>query len=1195
MLAKLLIFEWKYQLRQTSYVLFSLFFFFMGFYLCVQKGAIDLNRPSHIHLFVGLISLCAVFQLMFQCAKTMLRDKESRSEQIIYSTSVPKKEFLLSRFLGIFTTAIFSSLLYVLGLYLAAMLNIADAHVGESFQLIHFLWPWFLLVIPNIFLSTSLLFGVSSLSKSTVLTFGTGLLLFIGFWINNLYIGSPFTGGRIAASPELMKLISLSDPFGLCASYEQIQFWTPVEKSMRMIQATGPLWINRIIWFSLSLLLLGVTYGLYTFKLSHTRNSLGIFSRFTRRPSQEKQALAFTGTPYFTINPDIQAGYAQIKAFGTLVKTDFKITLLDRKFLVLLLIWVGMVFLAIMHNINGQGVYGASYPTTALITNLILEPLSYLGLFLVIFYAGELVWRSRQVRFHEIIDASPVHNHILLGSKYLVLAMIPAFLIILGIIMGLFIQISRGYYAFNFMLYASLFYYGFLPLVLYAILSICAQNLVSNKYVGMLVSLAIIMGLKFIPTSLGWEHPLFNFFQLPSMTHMYSDMAGFGQLTHTFHAFALLWSAIVSIGLLLSFKLFKRSSEENLLQQLAEIRQNWSFNQKAMLSGLLILALCAGANIYYMLHIINPYVNSEAKFSASASYEKTYKSYQDLTLPELVGVKTKVDLFPQDLTYVVEGNYTYKNTSNEAIDTLLFSTPKSMEALTLAGASLIQKDSWSFEAWLFKLDVSLEPGMSFTLNFKLKEKIAGLETNQDVMENGTYLRTSTFEPRLGYVGHLEIADEVERAKRKLPVKEINPHSEEMHTFDKPAGEKISFESLISTDKDQTALSPGKLIASWTEGERAYFQYKSPQKIDKTIAYFSAEYELRKEKHSGIDLEVYYHPKHTQNIEEIIRAAKATLDYGNKNFAPYPLDHLRIAEVPLHWKFGGQALAGIVSLQERLFTQDSRIPEKEINQLSRVVIHEIGHEWFGHLLSPKSAIGANFLTETMANYTESQVLEKLYGKAMVRRLADFSARRYFKFRSEADEVEPPLYLVKNEIFISYRKGHVVMRALHDLLGEEALNQALANLIAAHDEKLSATSLEFLAELYKVAPQPTHVLIDEWTKQRVRYDLALDSVSYKALDNGQFEISASLFAKRFDMDESGIEKEIDINEELEIGLFPKHPGDMSSFDSSSSLQKVQVCEEETRLKIISDFLPAYIAVDPFFLRLDSDKLDNVKTVK
>ena len=112
-------------------------------------------------------------------------------------------------------------------------------------------------------------------------------------------------------------------------------------------------------------------------------------------------------------------------------------------------------------------------------------------------------------------------------------------------------------------------------------------------------------------------------------------------------------------------------------------------------------------------------------------------------------------------------------------------------------------------------------------------------------------------------------------------------------------------------------------------------------------------------------------------------------------------------------------------------------------------------------------------------------------------------------------------MQGEGYIQYGKSLTVMLALRDLIGEKQVNQVLKTLTDRHRyiNKLEVNSIEFLDEVYKVTPKAQHVLIDDWFKRVITYDLGIEESSYKTLANGSYEVTVKVNAKRFQTLENG----------------------------------------------------------------------------
>ena len=360
---------------------------------------------------------------------------------------------------------------------------------------------------------------------------------------------------------------------------------------------------------------------------------------------------------------------------------------------------------------------------------------------------------------------------------------------------------------------------------------------------------------------------------------------------------------------------------------------------------------------------------------------------------------------------------------------------------------------------MFEFKKPIKPQEELKFSYELTNAIKGYEANKEITENGTYITHRSFEPFIAYRNGLEIQNKTEREKRSLPKIEEEKINDE-HLVSAVAGHgKVTYETIISTQNDEIAIASGELVEQWTENGRNYYHYKPAHKIIPMMAYFSAKYKTQKLNHKGIMIEQYYDAKHDFNIELINKSVQKTLDYCIDNFGNYSSNYIRIAEIPGHWDFGGFAHPDVISMMESgLYLVDTRDSET-FNVVAKRTIHEVAHQWWGHILTPKPQEGGSILVEGLAKYTEAVVMEKMYGKSAIFQLSQNANRRYFSGRAFASELEPPLYLVYGQGYLSYGKNYTTMLALRGLIGEQKLNQVLKILADKYrnQDEIDATSL------------------------------------------------------------------------------------------------------------------------------------------
>jgi len=1183
MFKQLLQFEVFYQLKQRAFPLFALLFLALGYFVGSRGFAPageDFNSVYQVYFHTSIITLGSVFITMFFAISAMLRDKQHSMEGIIFGSSIKKVHYFWSRYLGTFIFSVLAFSPYLLGYAFGNNFSNLDPERVADFQLMTYLQPWLYIVVPNIFICSTLVFSVSALTKNSTATYVSAVFIYMLYFVSSISLNSPIIAQATPATPESIAIAAIADPFAIAAFFEQTQYWTPFQKNTQLLSLSGLFLWNRLVWILVSVGILFSTYRLFSFRKISKK-----IKKETKQKKEEVQLLTYQP------KKAKHTFAAQQMAFLSLLKLELKSVFKSLPFIAVLLMWLFIVFSELYSTVIGGGAYGVSvYPFTNQLIELIVAPLTLFSLILIIFYSSDIVWKERSLNFNVIVDATHVKNWVFFLSKLSALVLLPFILITTGIVMCIVFQLVLGYSNFEFGLYAALYYHYGLQLVVYAMIALFVNSLVKNKYMGMgIFGLIVLLSMK--ADMLGFEHPLTTLGFIPRLES--NNMDGFNGASNLFNHLAMYWFAFGLLLALLSFKIWNRGVVASLTVKLKQLISGWTTIQRVTFSLCMLLFIGAGSLVFYNVNIVSEYRTTNDRLDYSENYERKFKQHEDLERLIRTSMKTEVAIYPKERMYTVKADYMLKNKNEQALTELFVTERIPLEHITIENARLVFHDT-VYGTYLFQFDRPLQPNDSVRYMYELKKELKGYERDNSIVNNGTYMnRFGNFEPILGYSSGLEIANKTERQKRDLPER-IQERKLDSHiVLDDIKFEKVSFETIISTDSEQTAISSGRLINEWSENDRNYYHYKTRDKILPAIGYFSAKYTVKKTDYKGISIEQYYDAAHDFNIEDVENSVKQTLDYCQENFGPYAFDHLRIAEVPSYWPFGGFAHPGVISMvEDRLYLTDVS-NEETFNLVAKRTIHEVAHQWWGHTLNAKPVAGGSIFLEGFAKYTEAVVMEKMYGKRAVYQLSETARSRYFSGRSFASSIEPPLYRVDNEDYIMYGKALSVMLGLRDLIGERQVNKVLKTITDRHRNinKLEANSIEFLEEVYNATPQEYHVLVDDWFKKVITYDLGIEESSCKKLANGSYEVSVKVKAKRFETLESGEIKEITINEPIKIGVFTTHPSKVKDNNSMLYYESNTINKAETVIKIVVKELPKYIAVDPFGTRSDENTVDNV----
>ncbi|SEB45123.1 ABC-type transport system involved in multi-copper enzyme maturation, permease component [Tenacibaculum sp. MAR_2009_124] len=1182
-LINLILFEIKFQLKQRAFIGFSIVFLYFG-YLVSSQGSIaqnlDFNSAYEINNKVVLLSLGAVFAIMFFAVSGLLREKQHKMEALIYSSPISKKDFFISRFSGVVIPSIIVFSLSLLGLYLGFNLSDLNPERLHSFQSIKYIQSWAIFVLPNVFICTSIIASISILTKNNLATYVSAIAIYTSYFLCAMFFNSPIMANAVSPSPENMMVASLLDPFGISAFYEQTLFWTPTDKNSKMISFSNLLLFNRLLWMAIAYVFMYMSYRLFSFKQGN------------RKVKKEKVEQSYTtAKKYKSLQP--QLGFlTSFKSFISVLKLELKSIIRSTPFLVILLLWILVFVMEVYSRIYSGGSYNESlYPATNTLIEIVEIPLQLLSLILIVFYSGEVIWRENSDKINQLVYTTPASNVVFFMAKYLSVFLLPLILFTVSIVGAIVFQVIVGYDYIEIDLYLNRFYFVIANYLFYLFLAFFIQSVSSNKYLGMAISgLCIIIFATPLSGMIGLELPILKLGKLPKVGH--SDLYGYTDNLKMFNYYALVWMVLGGLLAVLSFKLWKRGVEFDFQQNKKLVRKKWSTSHKFAVGFLSVLFIISIGGVYYNTHIVTSYMNAEEDLDLRENYERTYKKYdvkRQLIPREL---KFEVDLYPAERGYQVVATCVLENKGEQPLKELLISEVIPVEYMRIEGAVLKKHDSLH-NVRIYEFKEELKHGETINYKYSLEYKNKGFETSRSIVKNGSFINRDYFDPALGYSSGYEIQNTQERKKRGLPIRE--EHHDEAHMHLKSEHyEKLVFETIISTQSDQVAIAPGELIKEWKQEERNYYHYKVSKKEAPFIAFISGDYELKKDDFQGVQIENYYHANHSSNISDIEHFTKETIGYCQDNFGEFPSNHVRIAEIPNHFRFGGIAFPGtIVMVEDNLYSIDNR--ETDFDVVAKRTIHEVAHQYWGHNLTPNNVDGGGILTEGLCKYTEAIVMEKLFGKQILWQLNEQANNRYFSGRSYATEEEVPIYLENGQGHLIYGKACMAFTAVKELIGTEMLNKSIKTLLDTHknETKPSVTSHDLIKAMYATTPEKYHKLIDDWFKRIITYDLTIEKVESKKLKSNEFETTLIIKAKRFEEQVGGNMLEIDIDEPIQIGVFNDHPSIATTKDVLH-LEHHLMNKSRQEIKIVTKEKPFCVAIDPYGTRVEERRVDNIKNL-
>ncbi len=845
-----------------------------------------------------------------------------------------------------------------------------------------------------------------------------------------------------------------------------------------------------------------------------------------------------------------------------------------------------------MGSIFGTG----TYPVTYQVLELVTKTFTLFMLVVTTFYAGEMVWREREHRMAQMLDALPVPSWLAILSKLFGLIGVQILLLFIVMLAGMSVQLFHGFFNLQPGLYFQWLFTVQLPAcILIAVLSITTQVLVNNKYVAYFVMIVYYVATITFST-LGLDHPMLLYGVTPELP--YSDMNGFGHFMVRERWYELYWAGAAVMLMVLTVVFWPRGTNDEWRQRVSLARHALTMPVLAAFAFGLAVFLGAGGVLYYNLHV-NHFKTHFGQDAQRADYERKYRQLLDVAQPRITDVRLGLDMFPEQRTLKVKGRYQLENKTRQAINTIYVQQDPDadLQPLQFGRKAFRVLNDTELGFYSYRLDKPLLPGEMISLDFTLSYEPKGffnLGKTTPVMNNGTFFNNTKL-PHIGYQRHAELTDPRDRKKHGLPAKEpALPRDDPKGLASNYLGadaDWVSFEATLGTSGDQTAVAPGTLVKEWRKNGRRYFHYKMDQRILNFYAFQSARYAVKHDWWQDVGIEIYYQPGHEYNLDRMAKGVKDSLDYYSRNFSPYQHKIVRIVEFPRYERFA-QSYPNTIPYSEGvgfIAKVDDKNP-KDIDYPTYVTAHEVAHQWWAHQLVGGNTRGATVLSETLAEYSALMVMKKSFGSQRMRRFLRYDLMKYLFGRATENSRELPLADNENQGYIHYNKGSLAMYQLADIVGEARINELLAGLLrqyAYHGDPYPSVSV-LVDGLRRIVPPEQAYLVDDLFNDIVLFDnRVVEAVGVKRAD-GKFDLTLTVHAAKLRSDGLGAEKEIPVHDLIDIGVDDK--------DGNSLLRERKLIDRnESTYKLVVSGRPAKAGIDPDNKLIDRKPDDNMGTVE
>ncbi len=1194
MFGKVAIFEFRQIVRSPLFWAVAGIFFLLTFGF-MSSDHIQIGDTANVHKNspYATIQTHLIMALFFMFAGTafvagsVLRDDETGFGPIVRAAPLSKFDYLYGRFAGAFAAALLAFAAVTAGLIVGSFLPGLDPEKLGAFRPDAYAYAFVVMAGPGLLFSSALFFALATTTRSMAWVFVAVIVLVVVYVIAGIALGKP----------DIEPIAARWDPFGLFAFDISTRYWTANDRNTLLPALTGTLLFNRLFCLGLALGVLALAFPLYR----HDAPS----GRARRKTPDDSADGAPASRPMAVARPRYgrRAGLGQFVA-----RTRFDMALVFRSPVFWILLGLGLAnAVGDLWTLTDDGRYGgALWPVTRTLIPALDGSFTVFVVIIAAYYSGELVWRDRDRRTHEIIEATPSPDWMFIVPKTAAVSLVLAATLAIGVAAAVLVQTFKGYY--DYQLGEYLVWYlipGVVDLTILAALAVFGQVIAPNKFAGWGVMMVYIVASFALPAN-GLEHNLYIFGGINPVP--LSDMNGQGKFWIGAWWDRLYWSAFALALLVAAYALWRRGATDSLVARVRVAPRRLAGMAGWLGVAAVIAAICAGGFIYRNTNVLNDYRTGPGDDKWLADYEKALLPFQKVPQPDVVSVRLNVVIDPAGPSLETRGVYVLENRTGAPLREVHVRFDREVEVRALSVQGARAKTTYDrFNYRIFTFDTPMTPGERRALSFDTRLAERGFRNSRrqtrdltDVVDNGAFVNSFAITPIIGMDRSRLLTDRGKRRKYGLPA-ELHPAplgdvASRAHNYIGHVGWVMS-DITVTTAADQTPLAPGYEVTDVVHGRWRTARFVTDKPILQFFSIQSARYAVRSEDYKGVKFSVYYDPRHGANVDRMLRALKVSLDYYQANFSPYQFRQARIVEFPDYAQFA-QSFAGTFPWSEGLgFIADYRDPTR-IDLVTYIAAHEFAHQWWAHQLVGADQQGATVLSETLAQYSALRVMRRLYGPDQIRKFLKYELDAYLRARGGEVAEELPLEKVEDQGYIHYRKGSLVMYRLADEIGEDAVNRALRSMLAKYAFKGPPypTALDLVAALRAQAPADKQQLITDLFEKITLYDLKATDAVARLRPDGRYDVALTVSAQKMYANGAGLEKPAPMRESVDMGVFRAKPGE-ADFGARSVLafDKRPIVSGVQTLRFVTSVKPKFAGIDPYNELIDRDSDDNIIAVR
>lgn len=1046
MIPSILHFEFKYRFKHPLTYLILLMmagqgiWYTMGIYDYYTSDEALLNGAGIFYQCLAGGGMLVVAIVAMISGTTLYRDLAVGSADYVYACPLDEKRFFLTHFIAAYAINLALVGAYPLGMVLLRYSGMGEPHLFGPTPWLELIHGYLIFCVPNLFMLTAVCF--------TCLVYTRRMS---AAYIGVVAVTILFVAAEVMSENSPFRfLLEVMDPFGYVYCKLLVRDLPVAMKNSGFLPLTLSFCLNRLLWISLSLGGLYLSYKKFSFQYFLLPPASKIQANSGRKNDIRASGVS-DGRPVPKVCRSFGTG-ENVKKVLRLAKVEFLSVVRPSSFKIIFGLLILIIF---MQNLFWNSTYyiGHQVPLTSGMCNVRLAN-GFLFMIILMLLAGELFFKERTSGFWQITGATPAPAWVLQVPKLLAMFGI-AFLFALAIFSGgVFAQIMQGFWDIDLALYINDVFgykFGWITYMFNIVLVFFLAGLFNNRYlthvvaIGYYLFIIISFDIKLV------EQVRFGYSLSPGLDD-YSEMMGYGIWERSSFFFFLTWTALAVVFVLAGIQFWRRGTGQRVFTLKRLFGGELSLGAKtAGLAALLVFFLLQGFIVRQSNGLRN-YISSDQADAEAALYEKEYATTAGTSRLTRQVNEVRIDLFPGQRKAEYAATVTLANLSIEPLDTLYLNvdahTDISFLSLEYAPLELAKRDI-ELGMSVYKLPESILPGEKVTLFIKAVRQYRGFpqtaeDPQADLAFNGLFFTEAV--TLTGFDQDKTLRDNRDRETHHITklISRLDPIDDAdglrqgfVTSWQQPEGRR-KLNLTVTTSAPQQPFAPGRLVRTWQEGDRncAFFQVDTPKMVHPYIG--SACYSSRKSFLEQVEVTLLYHPGHDYNLNEFQQAIEAGIAFIDTDLGIYPYAELRVAEIP-YYQEDSYAMAGAIALSEKEgWYGDCNVGEVR-GYIQYVLARDLIRQWIAANSVIADVQGADMIWTALPCALALQVVESRVGVQEVESLFVKMRKTYHKDRNNEPIREQPLIFADHIDYLEGNKGAMALYKLAGTIGFDRFNQ------------------------------------------------------------------------------------------------------------------------------------------------------------